>query len=211
MFSSSVILLALALSPQGAAGEVHFADGVKVGEVTDRSAIIWMRLTRASDRNRAGLAWPEGADRVPEGHTLAEMTDSVVGTPGEVRIQWWPRGGVGLRVSMGWEPVDPEADFTYQFHVMDQLRAQTTYQFLVEGRAPGGKEAECSLMATFRTAPDPEVQAPVSFTVVTGQDFSRRDDPLAGHRIYAHMQELDPDFFVHTGDISESHLLLRAR
>ena len=88
MFSSSVILLALALSPQGAAGEVHFAAGVKVGEVTDRSAIIWMRLTRAPDRNRAGLAWPEGADRVPEGHTLAEMMDSVPGAPGEPAMAW---------------------------------------------------------------------------------------------------------------------------
>jgi alkaline phosphatase D len=201
MFPGSIGLLALALSPQGAAGEVHFADGVKVGEVTDRSAIIWTRLTRTPDRNRTGLAWPEGADRVPEGHTLAEMTDAVPGARGEVRVQWWPRGGVGLRMSMGWEPVDPEADFTRRFHVTDQLRASTTYEFLVEGRAPGGKEPECSLMATFRTAPEADVSAPVSFTVITGQEYARRDDPLGGHRIYAHMQELDPDFFVHTGDV----------
>ncbi len=201
MMPGTFAALALALSVQGAGGEVHFASGVKIGEVTDRSAVIWTRLTATPERNRSGLAWPEGADSVPEGHTLAEMTDSVPGAPGEVRIQWWPRGGAGLRSSMGWEAVDPEADFTYQFQVTDQLRAQTTYEFLVEGRSPGAEEPECSLMTTFRTAPEKDVSASVSFTVITGQEYGRRDDPLGGHRIYAHMQELAPDFFVHTGDV----------
>jgi alkaline phosphatase D len=37
--------------------------------------------------------------------------------------------------------------------------------------------------------------------VVSGQDYPRRDDPANGHKIYPQMQKLDPDFFVHTGDI----------
>jgi alkaline phosphatase D len=194
-------LLTLALCAQGAGGDVHFGCGVKLGEVTDRSAVIWTRLTATPDRNRDGLAWPEGADEVPDGHTLAEMRDAVPGAPGEVRVQWWPKGGHGIRSSTGWAPVDTTRDFTHQFHIVDQLRAQTTYEFLIEGRSLESEEPECSLIASFRTTPEAEVAAPVSFTVITGQEHARRDDALGGHRIYAHMQVLDPDFFVHTGDV----------
>jgi len=193
-------IFGLASAAQSAAGEVHFACGVKVGEVTDRSAVIWTRLTAEPERNRDGVAWGEGATSVPEGRALAEMEGSVPGAPGEVRLQWWPRGGVGIRASTGWEPVDPTRDFTRQFHIVDQLRAQTDYEFLVEGRALGEEEAQCSLITSFRTAPEEEVQAPVTFTVITGQEYARRDDELGGHRIFAHMQALAPDFFVHTGD-----------
>ena len=197
----ALTLLTLALSVQGPAGEVHFGCGVKVGEVTDDYAVIWTRLTQAPDRNRAGLAWPEGADAVPEGRRLEEMQDAVPGAPGEVRLQWWPAGAFGIRSGTDWQPVDPEKDFTHQFHIVDQLRSQTSYEFLVEGRSLGSEDADCSLIASFRTAPAPRVSAPVTFTVVTGQEHARRDDELGGHRIFAHMQALDPDFFVHTGDV----------
>jgi alkaline phosphatase D len=41
----------------------------------------------------------------------------------------------------------------------------------------------------------------VAFTVVTCQEYPRRDDPQNGHRIYSWMRKLDPDFIVNTGDI----------
>ena len=53
----------------------------------------------------------------------------------------------------------------------------------------------------FRTAPSPDVAAPVSFTVITGQVYQDRDDRKNGHKIYPAMQQLDPDFMVHTGDV----------
>ena len=37
--------------------------------------------------------------------------------------------------------------------------------------------------------------------MVTGQEYTRRDDPDNGHKIYPQMGKLDLDFFVHTGDI----------
>ena len=39
-----------------AEGETRQATGVKVGEVSDTSAIIWARLTAASARNNEGVA-----------------------------------------------------------------------------------------------------------------------------------------------------------
>ncbi|MDE0915934.1 MAG: alkaline phosphatase D family protein [Planctomycetota bacterium] len=189
-----------AQGPQ-AGGGVHFANGVKVGEVTSSSAIIWTRLTEAPERNIQGRPWPDGADAVPEGRTLVEMQDSVMGSAGEVRLQWWPEGGGGLRSSTDWAAVDPGADFTHAFYLRDQLRSATAYEMLVEGRASGSQQAQCSLPISFRTAPKVQQSAPATFTVITGQDFTRRDDLMNGHKLYGSMGELDPDFFVHTGDV----------
>jgi alkaline phosphatase D len=36
---------------------------------------------------------------------------------------------------------------------------------------------------------------------VTCGDYPRRDDPVNGHRIYATLHQLRPDFLVHTGDV----------
>ncbi len=182
-------------------GSVYFANGVKVGEVTSSAAIIWTRLTAAPERNIGGRPWPDGAAAVPAGRILGEMQDSVMGAAGEVRVQWWPKGAVGVRSSSGWAAVDPQADFTHAFDLSDLLRSATAYAMIVEGRASGSEEVQCSLSASFRTAPAIQQSSPATFTVVTGQDFTRRDDPQAGHRIYASMGELDPDFFVHTGDV----------
>ena len=202
MFVKLIVgLFGLVSAAQGATEEVYFACGVKVGEVTAGSAVVWTRLTAEPDRNRKGLAWGERAERVPEGKRLADMLGSVPGASGEVRLQWWPRGGVGLRLSTDWEAVDPARDFTHQFHIVDQLRAQTDYELLIEGRSLGEERAYCSMMASLRTAPEETQRADLTFTVITGQEYARRDDELGGHRIFAHMQALAPDFFVHTGDV----------
>ena len=180
---------------------VHLADGIKIGEVTDRSAIVWARLTAEPERNASGRAWPEGADALPEGATLAEMVDAVPGEAGEVRLTWWVDEQEAPRQSTPWVKVDPDRDFTHQFQLDRGLAPGQRYRLLVEGRAREGGPSGCRLEGTLRTAPAPGTAAPGRFTVVTGQSFLRRDDPARGHRIYGHMLALDPDFFVHTGDV----------
>ena len=41
----------------------------------------------------------------------------------------------------------------------------------------------------------------VKFCVVSCHDYNRRDDKQSGHKIYPSMSKLQPDFYVHTGDI----------
>ena len=180
---------------------VHLADGIKIGEVTDRSAIIWVRLTASAERNTSGRPWPEGADALAEGATLAEMVDAVPGAAGEVRVTWWRDVEGAPRQSTPWVAVDPARDFTHQFLLDRGLAPAGRYRLLVEGRAREGAATECSLEGTLRTAPAPDAAAPGRFTVVTGQSYLRRDDADRGHRIYGRMLALDPDFFVHTGDV----------
>ena len=59
----------------------HHATGIKIGEMTQDSAIIWTRLTEAAEANWGGAAWPvHGWDKMrnpevqlPEGKTMADM------------------------------------------------------------------------------------------------------------------------------------------
>ena len=46
---------------------LHLGNGIKIGDVTDRSALVWVRLTGAAERNRGGTPWPEGRTRSPRG------------------------------------------------------------------------------------------------------------------------------------------------
>jgi alkaline phosphatase D len=178
----------------------YMADGIKIGEVRQDSAILWTRLTKNEQRNIHGLAFGPTEEAVPAGHTLEEMEGSVPGMAGEVRMVYWPEESQDQSRATAWQAVDPEADFTRQFPLTG-LAAGTRYDLRVEGRPLHATEPTCTLSGGFETAPEAGTAARVAFTVVTCQEYPLRDDPQNGHRIYPLMQKLSPDFFVHTGDI----------
>jgi phosphodiesterase/alkaline phosphatase D-like protein len=62
------------LNPAEAAGPVYMVNGIKIGEVTSDSAIIWTRLTRNPSMD-------------PE----TKWGRVVTGVPGEVRVSYWCR------------------------------------------------------------------------------------------------------------------------
>ena len=97
-----------------------------------------------------------------------------------------------------WQEVDPEADFTTQFRLKG-LEPARQYHIAVEFGATPQSDLK-RLAGKFRTAPAADAIQPVTFTVVTGQSYPDRDSP-DGYKIYGEMQKMDPDFFVHTGDI----------
>ncbi len=197
----AILCLTAILSLSGAGRpSVYMADGIKIGEVRQDFAIVWTRLTQNEQRNIHGLAFGPKDEAVPAGHALEEMEGSVPGAAGEVRVLYWPQGSQDRSQATPWQAVDPQADFTRQFRLTG-LAAGTRYQLKVEGRPAGGTEPTCALAGGFETAPDVNTAARVAFTVVTCQEYPLRDDPENGHRIYPLMQKLQPDFFVHTGDI----------
>ena len=184
--------------------EVFQANGIKIGEVDQNSAFIWTRLTLNEQANNTGAAFirpkksglPNTAEQLPKDKTLDDMQGAVPGAAGSVRISWASSGE--KKGSTDWMTVDPEKDFTLQYQIRD-LEPGTGYTIKVESRDPDGILGQ-AIEGKFRTAPALEQEAPVSFVVVSCQDYARRDSS-DGHKIYPSMLTLDPDFFVHTGDI----------
>ena len=195
------------------AGPPYQANGVKIGEVTHNSAIIWTRLTRKPEMRLDGvpfeeLSWGESekgdysykAPQMPEGRGVDDMQHSVPGMAGQVAIEYWVDDAPGDIGETGWQSVEAGDDFTYQFKLTD-LRPNVRYQFVARCRiSADGSEGQV-VEGSFKTAPKADDPTKVSFTVVTGQGFWRRDDEQKGHTIYKSMLALKPDFFAHTGDI----------
>ena len=93
---------------------VFMGNGIKIGEVTQNSAIIWARLTKISKLNKPGIKFnefsvkkyladksisdeengPKGgfASQLPRDVSLEEAEGAVPGTAGEVRLTWMERG-----------------------------------------------------------------------------------------------------------------------
>jgi alkaline phosphatase D len=182
------------------------AMGIRIGEVTADSAQIWTRLTRAAEANADGVRFL-GANtkavsaeaQFPEGKVLADMERSVPGEVGEIKLSYWPVDEPGEPTQTLWMPVDPGADFTYQFTI-DGLRPGTKYALRTESRALGGETVTSTVEGGFRTAPPASAASTVKFFVVGCQAYASRDAGSDGHQVYRAMLEQDPDFFVHTGD-----------
>ncbi len=199
-FTSIVLLFAVGLPSLGA--EVHMATGIKIVEVDASSAAIWTRLTKYKTRNSSGSPFEDAAESLPAGKSLDDMQGSAVGISGDVRVTYWVEGNGGetKKQSTPWHSVNPSANFTHLFKLSD-LNSGTAYTLIAEGRASKDDQTSVRVEGKFGTAPTASQPSPVSFTVVTGQDYIRRDDEVNGHQIFREMLKLDPDFFVHTGDV----------
>ena len=199
----------------------YMATGIKIGEVTDSEAIVWVRLTENERRVDFGAPMPKvsytlattgepvtgnyrsrRSDSVPtvefpDGSSVDTIEGAVPGARGVVRVHYRIDGGQESGVTP-WQEVDPKADFTSQFR-LNGLLPSSRYFVEVEYGAKKDQGLK-TLTGTFRTAPAADTVAPVTFTVTTGQRYPDLDSKN-GFKIYGVMQEMDPDFFVHTGDI----------
>lgn len=218
LLAAAVLALSQASATAAPVTGVYQATGLKICEVDAASAIVWTRLTRSPERvgvdgpmpvityggRKAAEvrgARPDAAPEVrfPEGITVDQLPGAAPGAPGQTRVLYRVRGQKPWQETP-WLDVDSTRDFTRQ-HRLANLSAGTAYEIRVEGRATPTAVAASLLDGQFRTAPDSQSIAPVRFTVVTGQNYHSRDLPLEGWKIYGHMLGLNPDFFVHTGDI----------
>ncbi len=204
------------------------ATGVKVGEVTSTSAIVWVRLTAGPHRNNDGIV--PGSERwdgmlaelaespnappadlwvrsraggkvppLPE-ELIGRLEGACSGAEGLVRVRYGTDPGLADARQTDWIPVSADTDYTHQFHLRD-LRPDTEYHYETQTAVPGGRPAHGGLRGRFRTAPRPHEDAEVTFVVITGQMYSDQDLPFGqGFRAYSAMAELDPAFIVPTGD-----------
>ncbi|WP_152052075.1 alkaline phosphatase D family protein [Tautonia marina] len=192
------LILAASLNP---GAETRQATGVKVGEVTPHSAIVWMRLTERSARNPEGaelVGRPTDDDPTPTDDEVPTLRHASPGAPGRVRLRFGTDPDLSNARSTDWVEVDASTDFTHQFP-LDGLEADTVYHYAAETTGPGGEPKHAPLIGRFRTAPLADQPSPVTFTVVTGMMYKDLDHP-DGFTIYESMGRLEPHFLVPTGD-----------
>ena len=196
----------------------YLATGIKIGEVSQTEAIVWVRLTENPERvgNDAPMPEvrykdPETGEMIerrgrpdatpvvtyPEGHNIATVEGASPGKEGKVRLKYRATGDQKW-IMMDWQAVDPEKDFTHQFQITE-LSPMTAYELMVEA-STNGKKISASLEGKFKTAPPADVPAEVNFIVTTGTSYGDVDSEM-GYKFYPSSLKLDPDFFVHTGDI----------
>lgn len=193
-----LLIAALVISPTAAAAaEPHQATGVKVGEVTQDSAIVWVRRTANSTRNSEGLKRiGRAGEPLPEGVEPDELEGAVPGAAGQVRVRYSKSEDLAEATATDWTSVSAETDFSHQFRLTG-LQPGTRYYFSAETSA--GEQADQPLTGSFHTAPAANEAATVRFTVVTGMAY-KDIDHADGFHIFQSMLEPRPDFVVFTGD-----------
>lgn len=192
--------LCIAVLLTAVAGGAELGMGLRVGEVTQTSAVVWTRVTR--DRERVWDGYRE-----PREHPIAQPADVPVdrrdgampGALGEVRLICDDGDDDYMdQFHSDWIAVLAERDFCHQFE-LSGLDPGTRYALHLEARPPGGGAATATCDGEFSTPVRGDRWQDASFAVVTGQaykDLDHRD----GFEIYPAMQTLDLDFLVPTGD-----------
>ncbi len=189
----------LSLWTAALAQETRQATGVRVGEVTDRSAIVWMRVTAKATRNQDGIPrrGPVGPP-LPAEVRVEDLEGACPGAPGRVRLRYGTREDLRDARATAWVEVSAARDYSHQF-VLRDLKPDTTYYYSAETAGPQGKPVHAPLRGRFRTAPPPDRYADITFTAVTCHMYQRLDHPQGFH-IYEAMAKLEPRFTVLTGD-----------
>lgn len=183
------------------ASGLYFGNGIKVGEVDQESAVVWVRLTAEPTANFSAM--PIFTEGLKKGERdQGEMpTDVLPGKKGEVQIKYLACTSDSPEIhTSDWHSVDPERDFTVQVP-LTKLTANTKYKYEVWAREDKAAEPSAVVLGTFRTAPATDEEATIRFIVTTCQAVRSIDSGSDGHHSYRQMLSLDPHFFVHTGDI----------
>ena len=177
----------------------HFACGVRTGEVDQTSAIVWVRLTKEKEARYSKLAiFTEGLK--PKDRSSEDMPiDVVPGVKGLVQVKHWIEGDLSNARSSEWFQVLPKNDFIHQFQ-LSQLIPGKRYEYEVSAKLEADSKDANTIKGSFKTAPDKDEGSEVRFIVSTCQAIRSIDSGKEGHRAYQQMLDIDPDFFIHTGD-----------
>jgi alkaline phosphatase D len=193
----SAIIGALLLTTAVSADGPYLANGVKVGEVSQESAVLWARLTAEPER-REGIVLKRAATTLPADVKVDDLHGAVPGAPGRARVRVGTKEDLADAAATSWASVAAERDFTCEMRITG-LKPATIYHYVVEAAPPGADSVSASLNGRFETMPSPNAEAEACFTVITGQMYKDLDDP-DGFLIYDAMGALKPKFIVPTGD-----------
>ena len=141
------LILSLLMSTSSIA-QPYLGNGIKIGETTSDSTIVWLRLTERVEPNWKGLKWLGVEDRdfdvgelgekqFPIGAKISDMEGSLLGMNGSVRLSWWPEGKPTDMNQTEWLPVDSKRDFTKQV-ALEYLKPGQAYVLKIESQSSRG-------------------------------------------------------------------------
>lgn len=179
----------------GWAAGPYLASGLKVGDVTQHTALVWARLT---DQPQPVPVPPTPPPRNVRDDEVGQLGGAVPGRAGYLRLQIATDPQFRQARQFGPVAVTEQSDYAHTFAV-DGLEPATTYFIKVSAHAAPQGPSTAELDGRFTTAPSAEVWQDVRFAVMSCQMFRDRDDP-GGFRIYPAMQRLGVQFYCATGD-----------
>lgn len=185
--------------PVAQAQDSRQATGVKVGEVTDTSAIVWMRVTAKASRNADGIL-RKGPIMLAVANDASPNTfeGACPGAAGRVRLRYGTREDLADARETPWVDVTLKTDFTHQFRLAD-LTSATVYHYSAHTTGPGGTPKHASLRGRFSTAPSPRDFVDLTFAAITCRAY-KDIDHKDGFHIYEAMAKLNPKFITPNGD-----------
>jgi alkaline phosphatase D len=151
--------------------EIFLGSGAKAGEVTDRTAIVHVRLTSIPGQDASGL---------------------IPGRDGEARVRYSTDEKLVGSQTTRWEAAKATEDHSIQF-LLQELTAAHRYYYVVEMRANAQEKVYISVPHSFVTAPASQQRGAVMFHLTTCQD-------IHGESTYRPMAEQRPDFCISAGD-----------
>lgn len=178
----------------------YLGNGIKIGEVDQTSARVWVRLTKNKSAFFSKLPILTEGLLGNKKSDLPMPLGVVPGANGQVRVTYWVAGDPGTKGMTKWKTVSRERDFTLQLK-LNRLQPNAGYRCLVEARGPRATTVSHQLSGKFKTAPAALTAEPIRFIVSTCQAVRSIDSGADGHVAYQQMLKFDPHFFVHTGDI----------
>ncbi len=196
------ILVVLGVVRTDVSNAAELGMGLRVGEVTQNSAVVWTRVTKTKERNWDGVKTAplrsKKRNDQDENIPVAELEGEITGAPGLIQLTWSTSESFENANNSKLITVDAKRDFVHQFE-LDDLSPGTKY-FLRVDEIDSGNEAEVtSALGSFSTPVEADQWQDASFAVVTGQMYKDLDH-REGFHIYPAMKKVGVDFLVPTGD-----------
>jgi len=192
-------LLLILFSTSCTTNKIYMTTGIKIGNLSQTSATIWTRISKSPHANQQGIPFKAQDYQVPKPYTLEQMQYSAVGANGKVRVSYWKQNNPQQKTIGKWLNIDPKKDFTKQINITN-LIPNTHYIIQIDAKPIRSKQITATIHGKFTTLPTSQSPTNATFTVITGQRFSTKDNEN-GQKIYPQMLKLNPQFLIHTGDI----------
>lgn len=191
--------------------EPQQANGLKIVEVDQDSAQIWVRATRWSLPNLGDLP----AVEFPANATSAKpngkaKTGPILPQAGVEGLQYAVPGvvaevRVGYRTNSTdwqyspWLAVDVSTDYSALIP-LEQLQPGRAYDLRAQARRPGAESISSTLTGSFRTLPATDSSSDFRLAIGTCQAFIDRDGPH-GFDVYRTIAKRQTDAFIMAGDV----------